>query len=531
MPTNVHFDNLGAIGVIQDIKAHELPPEAWSGSNNVKYTNGYVEKIRGHLEVLSGSPLPFYWGIPWPTNTVYYWLLTGYAKIYRYASGAYYDITRVSGDYNASSGHLWNGVIFGGVPVITHTGLTDYPQQWDSGTGKMVDLTNWPANTYCDFISAHKNFLIAAGILESGIYYPHVVRWSHPAPAGTVPSSWDILDDTTQAGEISLSDTGGLIKGQASLRDLHVVYKEDSIYGMQFIGGQSVFRRWTISKEYGLLATRAIAPFFNQHLFVTYGDVLVHNGQQLESIIDKRNRNWLFREIDSTYFDRTICVHNAKEGEVWICYVEHGKGPWPEQALVWNYTDNTWYPRDLSPCTYLGSGIIDEDPSNVIDDDTGIIDLDHSIIDERLYTPAAEKLLLFDTETNPGTTTFYVEGEAEDFNGTTFVAYAERAGLTFMRQGRDGQPKVDPGVRKLIKRIYPRVEGTGSVQIYIGGQETSSSSIDWTGPFTFDPSVDKYIDLILNTVYLAFRIESSEAITWKLYGYSAEGEIIGGNVV
>jgi len=48
----VKFHNSGRIGILQDIPAYDLPPEAWSDGLNVRMFDGAVWKSFGHTKVM-----------------------------------------------------------------------------------------------------------------------------------------------------------------------------------------------------------------------------------------------------------------------------------------------------------------------------------------------------------------------------------------------------------------------------------------------------------------------------------------------
>ena len=51
----IPFRSPASHGIILDIPAHDLPPEAWSYGNNVRFRNGQIEKFNGHERVYSGN--------------------------------------------------------------------------------------------------------------------------------------------------------------------------------------------------------------------------------------------------------------------------------------------------------------------------------------------------------------------------------------------------------------------------------------------------------------------------------------------
>ena len=57
----VPITNVGQVGIIQDIPPYNLPPNAWSGGNNVRFLDNGVKKIAGYEEVMATCPFaPYY---------------------------------------------------------------------------------------------------------------------------------------------------------------------------------------------------------------------------------------------------------------------------------------------------------------------------------------------------------------------------------------------------------------------------------------------------------------------------------------
>lgn len=521
----VQLENLGSMGVIRDIPAHELPPEAISNGQNIRFREGKLEKFMGHSNVY-GTPLQApYWLLPWQVPQLNYWLYASPTDLFRVAGTTHSIITRSSGVYNGTNEVIWTGGILGGVPIVNNDSGSDYPQQWDEALGLMRDLDNWPVNTYCKILKPFGDFMVAADITESANRYSYLLRWSHPAEAGTVPTSWDVTDDTVKAGERPLSQTSGAIKDMLTLGKLNVIYKEDAVYGMQFSGGQSVFNTWEMWGNKGILSTNCAKEFFRKHFVVGLGDVYVHNGQEPVSIIDLQNKTWLYNNISSTYVNRTHVVPNYRKNEMWICFPSQSSTGQCDMALIWNWKEMTWSVRELDNVAYTSFGIISEteqEGSRIIDNISELIEDMDWLIDGRNYNPADTKLLM----ANPIDTLLQLADSTQQFNGTDMIVYAERESLPLAGQDRQGNPKLDPHTKKFYRRFYPKMKSTGPVTIRIGGQDNLNDSVTWKS-FTFDPRTQTYIDPNLNTTYLSWRVESSSNISWELTGFGIDMDIIG----
>ena len=182
----IPMGDVGRIGIVKDIPADQLPPNAWSAGSNVRFRDDQVEKFLGHKEVFATPNVPPRWAIyvPGPTN---YWLYGNLTKLSAWNGATHADATRtVGGDYSTSASDLWIGGLLSGTAIITN-GVDD-PQFYTPG-GKFADLTNWPANTECGVIRPFLNYLIAMHITKNSVTLPHMVKWSDSADPGTLPGT------------------------------------------------------------------------------------------------------------------------------------------------------------------------------------------------------------------------------------------------------------------------------------------------------------------------------------------------------
>ena len=117
----INVNNVGAVGVVSDVPATELPLEAWTDARNVRFHEGVVEKFQGHTPVLDPPSIAPYFLMPVQTGSTYFWAYAGLTKVYATEASAHYNITRqtasVDVDYSASATDRWTGGVLGGVGV------------------------------------------------------------------------------------------------------------------------------------------------------------------------------------------------------------------------------------------------------------------------------------------------------------------------------------------------------------------------------------------------------------------------------
>ena len=94
------------------------------------------------------------------------------------------------------------------------------------------------------------------------------------------------------------------------------------------------------------------------------------------------------------------------------------------------------------------------------------------------------------------------------FNGTNFTTTLERRGLNAGRTD----------AVKQISRVYPRIEGTGTVSISVGAELAPNSGVIYNDPVTFTIGTDNKVDCRVKGRYAAIKIESDAASQFRLSG-------------
>jgi len=511
------FKDLGAIGVVYDSDASVIPENAWTSVRNVRFIDNAVEKSKGESSVYTTPAVDPYWLLPVQTESNYYWIYPSLTKCYVTDGTTNTNITRqtssVDVNYAATASIGWNGGVLAGIPVINN-GVDD-PQMWtpQSTTTKLQSLTWASGQTWgsqskiARVIRPFKQFLVALDLTESGTRYRQRVRWSHPADSGSIPSTWNEADTTKDAGVHELAELGGSVVDCLPLGDTNIIYKDTQTIGMQHIGGQYVFRFYNIFKDSGLLTRRCVKPFFGKHFCVTNGDVIVHDGNSVESVLHQKDKDWLFNAIDSTNYDRTFVSPNYQKNEMWICFPQNGDS-FATLALVWNFKDNTTSVRELPTVKHIGYGLVDPSGSDNWAD-TQAWDLDASQWGETSYSPTIIKNIM------AGSTKFYMADDTEQSDGTNITSFAEKVGLDFD----------EPNRVKHIKRIWPRITTSGDITVSIGKQMERSDSVTWKD-YTYS-SGDSKVDVDISGRFISFKISSNTNVTWDLKEYDIEYDLKG----
>lgn len=509
-------------GVLPDQPPHLLPLNAWTYARNIRFRDGSAEKFAGDTDTMGTPNTAPYWLLPVGTATTFWWLYAGLTKVGATDGSSHFDITRsVGGNYAATANESWTGVVLGGIPIINN-GVDD-PQAWTSVSGgtPLSLLSNWPANTKCNALRAYSNCLIAMDVTESSTRYPHLIRWSHPAEPGAVPSTWDYNDTAKDAGRRLIGDSGDFLVDGMSLGSIFILYKEASTYRMQYIGGQQIFSTLPLTQAAGMIAKRCAVEFkAGQHAVFSDSDFIIHDGNTVQSIADARLRQYVFNRIDSTYYKRSFAMHNKPAGEVWFAFPETGNSR-PTLVAVWNYHQDKWSFRDFNRGFFAQPGIVDSTASSdAWSSDTATWDTDSSAWDTRLYNPTLRKPLIADA----ANTKLVLAESGVKFGSTSMTVTLERQALPLPISGRTDAPP-DFASFKQFTRVLPQIEGTagGVVQVQVGTKANLNTDTVWQEAKSFTIGSNAKIDCLgASGRLMSIRFTSSTDITWKLRGYEVE---------
>ncbi|MFM9928210.1 hypothetical protein VLK31_34945 [Variovorax sp. H27-G14] len=504
----VRIGPAGQYGINADVSQHELPPNVWTGSNNIRFIDGSAAQFYGYGEAYAGTPVVPLHVLPVTVAGVRGWIYASDKKIYLVQGTTHTNITRqtssVDVDYTATR-NAWTSTVLGGVPILNN-GI-DPPQQWLL-TGKASVLSAWPANTTCAVMRAYKNSLIALDVTKAGVRYPYMVKWSHPADPGTVPVTWDPADITKEAGEFDLSEGYDYIVDALPLRSSLVVYKESSVWRLDYVGGTFIYNASKVLGTSGALNRNCIVEIDGMHFVLTGSDVVVHDGQQATSVLDKQARRFLFRSIDSQLTGRCFVFKNPYFNEVYVCYPQAGDSS-ITRAMVWNWVDKTVTFRDMPNINHAAHGSVDADSQQSWDSDTNSWDSDITAWNAPANTPDRARVLMASDDQK-----LYLLDASANFGLNAPTSWLERRGLSFDA----------PQNMKTIRGIRPRISGTTGQTVMVSVGHSSEASAEPVYqpavPFVIGSGVSA--DLFDTGRYMAIKFSSGTALQWKLDSFDVD---------
>lgn len=529
----ISINEVGQFGLLPDLPAHELPFNAWESGENVRFLNGFAQKINGYKEMFDVPAI-----VPYFTTFVrnaageQYWIYAGSVAVWVWeatggAASTHNNITRSTGAYTSAGALNWHGGILNGV-VVLNNGI-DPPQMWNpvQANTLLTTLANWPANTTAAIMRSYKNFLIALDVTKAGVRDPRLVKWSHAASAGAVPTSWNEADATKDAGEYSLADTEGALIDCLPLRDSNILYKDDSIWLMEHVSGQSIFRFAPLFRNAGIFAKNCVVEYqIGKHLVFGRDMVFVHDGQTIVPITLGKVQDWLYSNIDAEHANTCFVTLNSANNEVWICFPEISQSL-PTKALIWNWDTGAFGAMELPRVSSIGRGMLLEQPSagDAWNSDATTWEIVGNWGAPSSTTAPLNRLLM----AVPGSVKLYgVFEDLLDFNGVDFVCSLERRGLGIpFKVGK----APDIASIKLCTNIWPRITGTlgDVVQIRFGVQQHIGDTVIWGAWKDFKIGTTKKIDVLASGRLFALGFRSTNKAKWKLQGYDLDVQFLGVN--
>lgn len=263
---------------------------------------------------------------------------------------------RVIQNFTGAIADKWTISILNGILILNNP--VDGPYYWNGdATLKMRRLPGWASADKCYAMRSFKNFLIALGPTISGTYYPHRVMWSVSTEAGSIPTTWTAAS-TNDAGDTpQAAESGGFLVDGLGRGDEFIAYKDDGVFALSYVGGNSVFSLRKLPGRDGLRARQCVVETPKGHVFLSNGDVRIHNGGSSESIIEGVLRQWLNGAIDGTYSSRSFLCLNPSRSEVWVVFPTYNESV-PNRVAVWNWNDNTWAIYSIPATTCAATGLI-----------------------------------------------------------------------------------------------------------------------------------------------------------------------------
>jgi hypothetical protein len=524
----INVRGIGAMGVISDVAAWDLPPNALTDGRNFRVMAGKIQSSGGSKMVnvngsASGDIGHILQSSDFEGNSS--WIVCTDSTLESYTDQKFHTVLDIGREVDE---HAWTSCQIGQVTFINNPSINPvYFTDWKTGAEQAIKLP-WVAGgdlwedrgISARIIQSHKNFVFAMGMTEpdpeTGLttYYEDRVRWSHPCEPNGVPYTWEgpDVDRSSLAGYVTLG-RGGKIVGAESLRDSFVIYSDKALNVLDFTGDALVWRRRTLSQNAGLIGRDALVEVSGRHYFISNEDILMFDGNQAQSLLHDRLRKRFASTLNEDARHTSFATHHKTMGEIWFCVAEEGYDE-PNMAYVFNYRDSTWSLRDLSTERTFSHACYGNQPTEISpwDEWEGIwanerqtwATANRQAFDGVLVGASGPDVYNIDTQ-NP-----------DEADLTTFVE-------------RTHMPIVGHEDVSTITRLYPQVEGKTPVKVHVGSHHYAGDAARWAGPKRdFSPATERKVDVRTTGELHSWRVEGPTNGNFNISGVDIEWQPAGG---
>jgi len=180
------------------------------------------------------------------------------------------------------------------------------------------------------------------------------------------PTQWEPLKTNT-AGSLRLS-SGSQIVGGLKARQEILIWTDNSIYTMNFIGPPLTFSVNLINEGAGLIGPKAAVNSAKGVFFMSKTGFYFYNGavQKLESSVQE----YVFEDLDLGQAFKCHTALNSEFSEVWFFYPSLTDGTKEiSRYAIYNYEENLWSIGSLIRYAWLDTGVQNRPQATGIDGD------------------------------------------------------------------------------------------------------------------------------------------------------------------
>jgi len=416
-------------------------------------------------------------------------------------------------------------------------------------------LANWPSNYRAGVLRAYGDFMLALNTTEAGTNFPNRVRFSDPAPANTVPATWDASDVTNSAGFNDIIGMDTPIVDGAELGSSFLIYSSDQVWSMDFVGGSFIHQFKRVFDDAGVINTDCIVTIERRHYVFDRDDIYVTDGNTRQSICDGRVRDYIFNGMNLSRSSCFFAFHNIKTEEIYFCYNSEddlvgikdpeGRSGYTKcnRAAIYNYREDSWsfqdMPNVISHCdatlnttsTYAGStGTYSTTGGSYLDQFSPFVKhpLVMSVSGYWLGTEhrQANGQALPDAVGRVNADTIYGIDKVD--NGSISLAYDTDVSLVpyVERQGLDlDETGTSLADYKVINKILPQISTTASDANFtfsFGATDIPNAPQNYSVSVTYNSATEYKVDTRMSGRYLSYSVSPTTLKDFSFSGFDVE---------
>jgi hypothetical protein len=337
------------------------------------------------------------------------------------------------------------------------------------------------------------------------VNYPTTVRWSQAFGNTGVPTTWEpTLNNIANEQEVPVR--GPLIDGFFLGGNFYVCSYWDTVV-FSPISYQSttapIFGMRLFNQGRGLLNNNCVVNTDQNVYGIDSRDIWVFDGSSFTSLGNQKVRNYFFANLSQTYQDRLFMVNNTQKYQIEIYYPDLNSTGWCNKMLSWRYDLNVWNaPKDVS-----GACNACEAP---------------------VYNGGfqyASRCVVYGRG-NVSESQIVQTGQGNSFLGSAAIpALFERNNVVLQSE----KGPVPYSSKVYIHRALPEISGTGSVDITLGGANSTAQTPTYGQTGTVAIVTDNpWVTTQQNAVRtVSIKVQSNDATnTWNMTAMNWQASVV-----
>ncbi len=254
---------------------------------------------------------------------------------------------------------------------------------WDRSAGagiRAIVVPTAPATIQRMLISPQARHVIAFGAGTGSFQAPGapdklLIRWADSEDF----TDW-IATTINLAGDLRLDVGSQIITAIESRGDI-IIFTDESLHALQFIGGTLVFGLRHLGQSVSIIGPNAAVDVNGIVVFMGEDDFLMYDG--VLRVLPCEVRNKVFDDLNDAQGDKVYCSVNKVFTEVWWLYPSAASET-NDRYVKWNYKDNVWDFGTLERTAFhdssrfLGGNPYGTQGGKVFQHETGVDDADEN---------------------------------------------------------------------------------------------------------------------------------------------------------
>ena len=505
-----------------DVPSNALGPTEYNSGLNVEADVRGIKKIGGEEEILSAiTDMPIFMDGGFRSESQWVYIVatrdsSSHGKWWMITSSGISNITPGVGanpsvylpgyteDINITTS--WVGSVFfinDGISnpmyfLPTNNEITVTPNaQWNYDVG----VTSTTAAFVRNYSSPNVGNILIAGNLTkviSGIThnYPTTVRWSQAFANTGIPNTWEPTLNNV-ANEVEIPVRGPIIDGFFLGANFYVCSYWDTVVFSPIAYQNTtapIFGIRLFNQGRGLINNNCWSNTDTNVYGVDSRDIWVFNGSDFAPLGNQRVRDYFFRNLSTTYSDRVFMVNNTQKNQIEIYYPDLTSTGWCNKMLSYRYDLQIWNaPKDiLNACNACEAPVFT----------SGAFKYASRTVTYARGGTSGQKLI----QTNRGNSFI---------NGAPIPTLFERNNIVLQTE----EGPVPYSSKVYIHRVLPEVAGTGTIDITVGGANSTAQSATYGAKCSVAVSTDNpWVTTQQNAVRtVSVKVESNDALyNWNL---------------